>query len=454
MENYNGYLKSKLGKHRIINWINFINFIKEESDRSIQKLFKEANMYKNKINTKIDVIKNLKYDEYINLDEIVKELEDLGLDKNHDMFQNKYIKNQVNLNNNYLKNKTEVLTKKDSNDINIDKILNSKLGIYNNGNTCFINSILQILIHSNIFIKEFILYKSKYIYNNNTLSYHFYNLLNEINDMINRKEKKINIIKFILFIRNTYSLYIDVMQNDSQEFLRIILEEFNKELNRNNNKTPYKMIFADDNSKLSLQKEFNKLFLEREDSIIIDIFYIEIINLFKCECNHITYSFEKKLDLPQLIPNNLVNAFKISDILDYNFKKEIVQFTKKCNICGFIKNHEKMQKISILPRILILSIQRIDNNTGRKNDCPISIEEKLNIEDYIDEDFIDSSKSIIYKLYGIIIHEGRVNYGHYKSFIRLNSYKWFEFNDDKILECYDDIQDISNAYSLFYIKLD
>ena len=39
LENYNGYIKSKLGKHRIINWVNFLNFIKDESDRNINKLY-------------------------------------------------------------------------------------------------------------------------------------------------------------------------------------------------------------------------------------------------------------------------------------------------------------------------------------------------------------------------------------------------------------------------------
>ena len=38
LENYNGYLKMVLGKHRIINWVNFIHFIKAESQRSIEKL--------------------------------------------------------------------------------------------------------------------------------------------------------------------------------------------------------------------------------------------------------------------------------------------------------------------------------------------------------------------------------------------------------------------------------
>ena len=43
LENYNGFIKSQLGKHRIINWVNFINFIKLESQRSIDKLYNSLN---------------------------------------------------------------------------------------------------------------------------------------------------------------------------------------------------------------------------------------------------------------------------------------------------------------------------------------------------------------------------------------------------------------------------
>ena len=34
LENYNGFIKLVLGKHRIVNWVNFIHFIKSESSRS------------------------------------------------------------------------------------------------------------------------------------------------------------------------------------------------------------------------------------------------------------------------------------------------------------------------------------------------------------------------------------------------------------------------------------
>ena len=47
LENYNGYIKSQLGKHRIINWVNFINFIKLESQRSIDKLYTNTTFNKN-----------------------------------------------------------------------------------------------------------------------------------------------------------------------------------------------------------------------------------------------------------------------------------------------------------------------------------------------------------------------------------------------------------------------
>ena len=43
LENYNGYIKKQLGKNRIINWVNFIHFIKSESSPSIERLMNSGN---------------------------------------------------------------------------------------------------------------------------------------------------------------------------------------------------------------------------------------------------------------------------------------------------------------------------------------------------------------------------------------------------------------------------
>ena len=53
LENYNKYIKLKLGEKRKINWINFLHFIKEESNRSLNKLINDTNYNLNIYDEKI-----------------------------------------------------------------------------------------------------------------------------------------------------------------------------------------------------------------------------------------------------------------------------------------------------------------------------------------------------------------------------------------------------------------
>ena len=52
-----------MGKHRVINWVNFIHFIKLESQRSIEKLSNSAN-YNIVYNKHLK--KNLSYEQNLN----------------------------------------------------------------------------------------------------------------------------------------------------------------------------------------------------------------------------------------------------------------------------------------------------------------------------------------------------------------------------------------------------
>ena len=62
LENYNGYIKMQLGKSRIINWVNFINFIKLESERTIEKLLNNSNINKSFFN-KDKMNKNINFND-------------------------------------------------------------------------------------------------------------------------------------------------------------------------------------------------------------------------------------------------------------------------------------------------------------------------------------------------------------------------------------------------------
>ena len=51
-------------------------------------------------------------------------------------------------------------------------------------------------------------------------------------------------------------------------------------------------------------KEYDEYFLSRENSIITDLFYTQLIIIFTCHCGKETYSFQKLIDIPLLIPND------------------------------------------------------------------------------------------------------------------------------------------------------
>ena len=66
------------------------------------------------------------------------------------------------------------------------------------------------------------------------------------------------------------------MQNDSQEFCRILLEDISSELNEIKIKSIYRMLSnSNEKSKILREKDFHINFSEREKSIITELFYAQ-----------------------------------------------------------------------------------------------------------------------------------------------------------------------------------
>ena len=324
----------------------------------------------------------------------------------------------------------------------LNYIITSTIGLTNLGNTCFMNTCLQILIHSEDFIQR-LLAKSSCISKYTPITSKFYNLCKEMLT----SQRSINPTEFKQKFGSKHSLFRGYGQNDTQEFCRILLEDMNIELNEVRHKAPYKELVTKGKSKIECDQEFDELFRSRESSIVINSFYGQIINIFTCKCNYKSYSFQKVLDLPLLLGNN-----DIYDLLDDYFKEESIYFETKCEKCQKPKiKHKKKTKISRPPNILILSFQRINWRTQRKNNCNVNFYEELNIQKYIDEE-CGHGNEYKYTLYGIGNHSGTINFGHYYAYIKLNNKGWYEFNDSMVSKIgYIDLNS-SNAYTLFYKK--
>jgi len=355
----------------------------------------------------------------------------------NDIYDNYYDIKRQKLNDNTDNNKR--------NELNL--ILSSKVGLTNLGNTCFMNTCLQNLIHSEDFIRR-LLGKEQSIGKYTPITLKFLNLCKEMEYCSGRQS--VTPSEFKQKFGSKHSLFRGYGQNDTQEFCRILLEDMNRELNEVKHKAPYKELSTVNKEKIVCDREFDELFRSRESSIILDSFYGQIINIFTCRCNFMTYSFQKVLDLPLLL-HSVNTSVSINQLLDSYFQGEDIQFGTKCEKCGKKTVHRKEIRISQPPNILILSLQRINPRTKRKNNCSVSFKEYLDLSRYIDPECGHRNESS-YSLYGIGNHSGSIDFGHYYAYIKLNDSSWYEFNDSYVSPMGRINTSSTTAYTLFYKK--
>ena len=361
------------------------------------------------------------------------------LSKNKD-FSNSINPYSMDIDDKYYRKETNI---NDNNNRELNSIITSTVGLTNLGNTCFMNTSLQILIHSEDFIQR--LLRESLDSRTTPISSKFYNLCREMGS--SRGSSYITPSEFKQKFGSKHSLFRGYGQNDTQEFCRILLEDMNSELNTVKYKPKYKELDTRNKDKRTCDKEFDDLFRSRESSIVMDSFYGQIINIFTCTCEYQTYSFQKILDLPLLMGDNN----NIYDLLEEYFRDEKIMFETKCEKCGKKRTHLKETRISQPPNILILSFQRINWRTKRKNSCSISFEEELDIKKFIDRD-CGHSKECRYTLYGIGNHSGNIDFGHYYAYIKLNDKTWYEFNDSTVRKIGYIDTNSKTVYTLFYKK--
>ena len=338
-------------------------------------------------------------------------------------------------------------------------LLNSKVGFKNNGYLCYINSIIQVLIHTPIFTKQFKKEIPKSFYGK-MITESIYKLCKKIittsTQKSNSSKRTSSIPTSDLFKafsskhNDSQNEYKPNQEEDSQEFLRILLQDLSEESN-NAKKSAYQELNFDKDSKCTAVEKYYDYCKRHEDSYILDIFNSQIINISTCKCKFDSFSFDKLIEFP-LIFNKTNKSVHVDELIEYFFEDIVVDWEIKCISCRKKRQHKKTIKLTHLPQILILSLQRFNPRKRSKINSDVSFNEILDLTQYVDNDYSQVNKCK-YKLYGLVYHKGTLDFGHYYAHININD-KWIEFNDQKITVLEELSTKSKYVYLLFYQQIE
>jgi len=311
-------------------------------------------------------------------------------------------------------------------------------GILNNGNTCYLNSVVQSLTHLLFFHPLNKKLKQDYEFDKDKNDLMKWWL--QINYMIwdNDSDKSLNILEFIKCFINTAKsekLYFNNFdQNDCEEFITFLFDMFHKILIK-----PFDKDIIINND---ADKEWYKLY-KNDYSLIVEKFYSQTkIDNICNNCNNLLTKYDPLMVLQLPINDNLNN---INDALNNYCKEETID-DWNCEKCNKKTKCVNTYKFTRLSDFLIIQLKRY--NVRNKNNKFIEYPEYLNLEKIINKE------GYIYKLISIIVHSGGLNFGHYYSicYNQLDN-KWRCYNDDHVSEIEDKSYLQQNAYCLFYKRI-
>lgn len=304
----------------------------------------------------------------------------------------------------------------------MDKLNTISSGLNNLGNTCFFNSILQLLYQCTVFNKLIL---------SNRFDELLINIYSDFLRAYASSAKTFSPVNIVNYVSHALGRS-GARQEDAEQYLNYIIDNMIDEL---------KIWTKKNNMEHTHIIDKNILLTD----LINNLFTIKMKKHIICpHCNNQSISNDDNNKLYLSIDgadndqnlNNLLSKYLIETLDDEN--------KWNCAKCNKDVNAIIKREIIKLPKYLIIVLKRYTNNN-----------QKINTKIMMTTEFIFNKR--IYYLRGFIHHSGSTNGGHYTYYGNkgdINDTKWYIYNDSSVCEISEEVlyEYIKQGYVYLYVN--